>query len=176
LPCAEALSVPIYIHPTQSPQPVIEAWYQGFDPMVKNMLAGAFWGWHIETAVHVLRLIPGGAFDRYPELQVVIGHLGETLPFMFQRFDRILPPDRTKLARSVSAYLRENVHYIFSGFNYTPVFLNLLLQVGADRILFSVDHPYALMAEGRAFLDKLPVSKADLERIAHGNAEQLLGL
>jgi len=175
LECAERLGVPIYLHPTQPPQPVIDAWYQGFDPTVTDMLAGAGWGWHIETAVHVIRLILGGAFDRYPKLQVVIGHLGETLPFMMQRFDRIFPPARTKLERPISAYLRENIAYTFSGFNYMPVFLCLLLQAGVDRIMFSTDYPYASMAEGRAFLDGLPVSDADRERIAHGNAERLLG-
>jgi hypothetical protein len=172
---AEVLNVPIYLHPTQPPQPVIDASYKGFDPMVTSMLAGAGWGWHIETAIHIIRLILGGAFDRYPKLQIVIGHMGETLPFMVQRLDRTLPPARTKLERPVSAYLRQNVHYTFSGFNYTPVFLTLLLQVGVDRIMFSTDHPYGSMAEGRAFLDQLPVSDADRERIAHGNAEHLFG-
>ena len=173
---AEALNVPIYLHPTQPPQPVIDALYKGFDPFVTRMLAGASWGWHIETAVHVIRLILGGAFDRYPKLQIVIGHMGETLPFMVQRLDRILSPARTKLERPVSAYLRENIHYTFSGFNFTPLFLTLLLQVGVGRIMFSTDHPYGSMAEGRAFLDQLPVSDADRERIAHGNAEHLFGL
>jgi hypothetical protein len=173
---AEALNVPIYLHPTQPPQPVIDASYRGFDPTVTSMLAGAGWGWHIETAIHVIRLILGGAFDRYPKLQIVIGHMGEALPFMLQRLDRTLPPARTKLKRPVSAYLRENVHYTFSGFNFTPLFLTLLLQVGVDRIMFSTDHPYGSMAEGRAFLDQLPVSDADRERIAHGNAERLFGL
>jgi predicted TIM-barrel fold metal-dependent hydrolase len=73
----------------------------------------------------------------------------------------------------MSAYLRENVHYTFSGFNFTPTFLDLMLQVGVDRIMFSADYPYASMAEARAFLFKLPVSTADRERIAHGNAEGL---
>jgi predicted TIM-barrel fold metal-dependent hydrolase len=79
----------------------------------------------------------------------------------------------TKLDRPVTAYLRDNVHYSFSGFNYLPTFLNLLLEVGVDRIMFSVDHPYQSMTQGRAFLEQLPVSAADKERIAHGNAEKL---
>ena len=82
----------------------------------------------------------------------------------------------TKLKKPVSAYLRENVHYTFSGFNFLPVFMNLLLEVGVERILFSTDHPYRPMAEGRAFLDRLPVSPADRERIAHANAERLFRL
>ena len=172
---AEALNVPIYLHPTQPPKPVIEASYGGFAPIVTDMLAGAGWGWHIETAVHVIRIILGGTFDRYPRLQLVVGHMGETLPFMLQRLD-VMPMAMTKLNRPISSYLRENLHYTFSGFNFTPTFLDLLLQVGVDRIMFSADYPYASMAQARAFLDQLPVSTADRERIAHGNAERLFGL
>jgi len=171
---AEALDVPIYLHPTQPPQAVIDASYSGFDPAVTNMFIGAGWGWHIETAIHVIRLMLGGVFDQYPKLQIIIGHLGETLPFMLQRMDRIMNMETTKLKRPVNAYLRENVHYTFSGFNYISVFLNLLLEVGVDRIMFSVDYPYASMAQGRDFLNKLPVSAADKARIAHINAENLL--
>ncbi len=139
------------------------------------MLAGAGWGWHIETAVHVIRLILGGLFDRYPKLQIVIGHMGETLPFMLQRLD-VMPAALTKLDWPISAYLRKNLYYTFSGFNFTPPFLNLLLEAGLERIMFSADYPYGSMAQALAFLDQLPVSPADKERIAHGNAESLLGL
>ncbi len=174
---AEALQVPLYLHPTPPPQPVIAASYMGnYAPEVAVGLATAAWGWHIETAIHVLRLILSGAFDRYPSLQLVIGHLGETLPFMLPRLDLALPTQVTKLDRPIGAYLRENLHYTFSGFNYTPTFLDLLLQVGVDRIMFSADYPYASMAQARTFLDQLPVSPADKERIAHGNAERLLRL
>jgi uncharacterized protein len=172
---AASLSVPIYLHPTQPPQPVLDASYRGFSEAVSYMLANAGWGWHIETAIHVIRLVLGGAFDRYPTLQVVIGHLGEGLPFMIQRLDT-MPPSMTKLERPISAYLRENLHYTFSGFNFTPPFLDLLLEVGVDRIMFSADHPYASMKDARAFLNQLPVSPADRERIAHGNAERLFGM
>jgi predicted TIM-barrel fold metal-dependent hydrolase len=172
---AEALNVPIYLHPTQPPKPVIEASYGGFSPIVTDLLAGAGWGWHIETAIHVIRLILGGAFDKYPKLQIVIGHMGETLPFMLQRLD-VMPMAMTKLKRPMSAYLTENVHYTFSGFNFTPTFLDLVLHVGVERIMFSADHPYASMAQARAFLDQLPVSPVDRARIAHGNAETLFGL
>ena len=174
---AEALQVPIYLHPT-SPQPAVtQALYSGnFSPQVSYLLADAAWGWHIETATHVLRLILSGAFDRFPGLQLIIGHLGETLPFMLQRFDRTLPTQVTNLQRPISGYLRENVHYTFSGFNYLPTFLDLLLQVGVERIMFSADYPYSAMAPARAFLEGLPLSPADRERIAHGNAERLLRL
>ena len=172
---AEALKLPIYLHPTQSPQAVTDAWYGGLAPLVGEMMAGPGWGWHIETALHVLRMILGGVFDAHPELQIVVGHMGETLPSMLQRVD-VMAPAMTKLKKPISAYLRENVHYTFSGFNFLPAFLDLLLQVGVERIMFSTDHPYQSMAEGRAFLDRLPVSPADRERIAHDNAERLFGI
>ncbi|MFL5700067.1 MAG: amidohydrolase family protein [Ktedonobacteraceae bacterium] len=174
---AEALQVPLYLHPTPPPQSVIAASYVGnYAPEVTAGLSTAAWGWHIETAIHVLRLILSGAFDRYPSLQLVIGHLGETLPFMLPRLDLALPTQVTKLDRPIGAYLRENLHYTFSGFNYTPTFLDLLLQVGVDRIMFSADYPYASMVQARTFLDQLPVSPADKARIAHGNVERLLRL
>jgi len=158
-------------------QQVIAASYAGnFEPGVMVGLSSAAWGWHIETAIHVLRLILSEAFDQYPGLQLIIGHLGETLPFMLPRLEVGLPPQVTKLDRPISAYLRENVHYTFSGFNFTATFLDLLLEIGVDRIMFSADYPYSSMMEARTFLDKLPVSPADKERIAHGNAERLLRL
>jgi uncharacterized protein len=177
LACAEELQVPLYLHPTPPPRSTIKDLYAGnYGPQVAGVLATAAWGWHIDTALHVIRLILSGAFDQYRGLQLVIGHLGETLPFMLPRLERALPTELTGLDRPVSAYLRENVHYTFSGFNWTPAFLDLLLQVGSDRIMFSTDHPYASMTEARTFLEELPASPADKERIAHGNAERLLRL
>jgi predicted TIM-barrel fold metal-dependent hydrolase len=174
---AEALQVPLYLHPTTPPQPVIDASYVGnYTVEVTERLSAAAWGWHIETATHTLRLILSGAFDRYPRLQIVIGHLGEALPFMLPRIDRNLPMAITKLHRPMGAYLRENVHYTISGFNFTPTFLDLFLEVGPSRIMFSADYPYGSMLQAHKFLDELPVSPADKERIAHGNAELLLRL
>jgi len=175
LEAAEALNAPIHIHPTKPPQPVVDAYYSGFSPLVNDMFGSPGWGWHIETAVHVIRVILGGTFDRFPKLQLVIGHLGEGLMSMFQRLDNMTPA-MTKLKKPMTAYLRENVHYTFSGFNFPATFLDLLLEVGVDRIMFSADHPYQSMADAVAFLHQVPVSAADRERIAHGNAEKLFGL
>lgn len=174
---AEALQGPLYLHPTLPSQAVSELLYVGnYPPEVAGAFATSAWGWHVDTATHVIRIILSGALDRYPGLQLVIGHLGETLPFMLPRLDLALPPELTKLDRPIGAYLRQNVHYTFAGFNWTPAFLDLLLQVGADRIMFSTDYPYGSMPDARAFLDQLPVSAADKARIAYGNAERLLRL
>jgi predicted TIM-barrel fold metal-dependent hydrolase len=174
---AEALHVPLYLHPTRPPQAVVDASYTGnFAPVIASTLANSSWGWHIETAVHVLRMVLSGAFDRYPDVQMIIGHLGEGLPFMMSRLELTLPQQLTGLQRPIGAYFRENLHYSFSGFNFLPSFLNLFLEVGADRILFSADYPFASMTQARSFLDQLPVSPADREHIAHGNAERLLNM
>ena len=172
LEAAESLGAPIYLHPTRPPKPVIEASFGGFSPLVTEMLAGPGFGWHIETAVHVLRMVLGGVFDRFPKLQIVIGHMGEGLPFFMQRVD-VMPVELTRLNRPVSAYLRDNLHYTFAGFNFPPTFLNLLLEIGVSRIMFSADYPYASMTKARAFLEQIPVSAADRALIAHGNAEKL---
>ena len=174
---AEAIQVPIYLHPTIPPQQVVDAYYTGnFPAEVTTMLAMAGWGWHIETAIHIIRIILSGAFDRYPRLQFIIGHLGEALPFMLPRINRVLSMELTKLNRPMGAYLRENIHYTISGFNFMPAFLDLLLEVGVERIMFSADYPHGSMIAAHAFLNQMPVSPSDRERIAHGNAEILLGL
>lgn len=176
LECAEKLNVPIYLHPTQPFKSVKDIYYGGFSPEVTRRLAGGGWGWHIETAVHVLRLIMSGAFDKYPKLQIIVGHMGEALPFMLERIDIRMSQKVTGLKRRTADYLRENIYYTFGGFNFIPTFLNLLLEIGAERIMFSADYPHDSMAKARAFLEQLPISTADREKIAHGNAEHLLKL
>ena len=176
LESAEKLNAPIYLHPTPPPQGVIDISYGGFAPAVTDMFAASGWGWHIETAVHIVRLVLGGVFDQFPKLQFVIGHLGEALPFMVQRFDERFSQSVTKLKHPVSHYLRHNVHYTIAGFNFPATFLDLLLEIGVDRIMFSADYPYNTMEAARAFLDQIPVSAGDRERIAHGNAAKLFKL
>ena len=174
---AEALGVPLYIHPAVPPEPVVRTYYEGnHSAEVTARFAAAGWGWHIETAVHVLRIILSGAIDRYPRLQLLVGHLGEGLPFMMERLDSVMPTGVTKLERPIGDYLRKNLSYTFSGFNYLPTFLELLQEVGAGRIMFSVDYPFGSMAKARSFLEKLPVSPSEREAIAHLNAERLLRL
>jgi predicted TIM-barrel fold metal-dependent hydrolase len=173
---AAALRVPIYLHPTIPPAGVIESSYAGFADEVTFALATVGWGWHINTATHVLRLILGGVFDRYPSLQIVIGHMGEATSFMLPRFDATLTPELTGLRHPVSTYLRQNLHYTFANFNDVATYANLVAQVGVGRVCFSADYPFGSMRAARAFLDNLPLSDADPASISHRNAERLLGL
>lgn len=175
---AEELQVPVYLHPTMPPQAVIDASYVGnYSAEVGRILAASAWGWHVETGNHLLRMVLAGVFDRFPRLQMMIGHLGEALPFMLPRIEQVYETFAdTNLDRRISEYFRHNVHYTIAGFNFVPSFLNLLLQVGADRILFSADYPYTSMEDARNFLTELPISDSDRHKIAHGNAESLFGI
>ena len=111
------------------------------------MFGGSGWGWHIETAVHVVRMVLGGVFDRFPKLQFVVGHLGEALPFMLPRLDpNFRGADQAESSRR--RYLRRTCTTPSRGFNFPATFLDLLLEVGVDRIMFSADHPYGSMAAG----------------------------
>jgi predicted TIM-barrel fold metal-dependent hydrolase len=173
---AATLDVPIYVHPGLPLAPVWQSYYSGFDPAVSFALATAGWGWHSETAIHALRLILSGVFDRLPTLQIIIGHMGEMLPFMFARIqDRFTGP-AGKLQHPVADYLLRNFHITTSGFFTDPPLLLALQIMGAERIIFSVDYPYSTNQQGRQFLDGVAISPEDKEKIAHGNAERLLKL
>lgn len=166
---AEALGVPVYLHPGLPPASVRQAYYDGLGEADSYMMAAGGWGWHAETAVHILRLAVSGTLDRYPGLQWIVGHMGEGLPMMLARADQVFGRDITGLVTS-------QVHVTTSGFFTLPPFLALLQTFGVERIMFSIDYPFASNAKGRAFLDTLPVSPADKMRIAHGNADRLLRL
>jgi len=176
LEAAEALDVPLYLHPAQPPPAIMDCYFSGFEPVVRASLATSAWGWHVETGLHALRLIVAGVFDRLPRLQVVIGHMGEAIPFMLARSGAQLTPDVTGLRKPLADYVRENLWVTTSGFFTLPPLLNALLVLGADRIIFSVDYPFASNDVGRSFLESMQVSQADREKIAHGNAERLLKL
>jgi predicted TIM-barrel fold metal-dependent hydrolase len=172
----ERLDVPLYLHPTEPVPAVRAAYYAGFEPAVSWFLSAAAWGWHSETALHVLRMVLGGVFDRHPRLRVIVGHMGEMLPFMLQRIDDNLPPKVTGLDRLPSAYVLEHVVITTSGFFSVPPLRCALDVFGLERVLFSVDWPYAPNEEGRRLLEEAPLGADDLERFAHGNAERVLGL
>ena len=166
---AETLGVPIYLHPGLPPAAVKQAYYDGLGEANSYLLSAAGWGWHAETAVHIIRLAVSGTMERYPRLQWIIGHMGEALPMMLARCDQVF-------GRNLTEVIVGHVHVTTSGFFTLPPFLALLHTFGADRIMFSVDYPFASNDKARAFLDQLPLAPADRVKIAHGNADRLLGL
>ena len=174
---AEELDVPIYLHPGIPTEPVRNAYYDGLPGNFSFTMALSAWGWHADTAIHTLRLVLSGALDRYPGLKLVIGHMGEALPFMLDRIDETTTATaKTHLRRSVRQTILDQVWLTTSGFFTTVPFIAALMSFGVDRIMFSVDYPFASNVRARAFLDTLPVSPADRAKIAHGNADRLLRL
>jgi hypothetical protein len=171
---AQALDVPIYLTVRNPPDAVMQAYYTGFTPEVNHTLAWAGWAWHCECGLHSLRLILGGVFDRFPDLQIIIGHMGENIPFSLDRADWFLSGTAKHLKRRVAEYFQDNFYITTSGYFSVPPLQCALAAVGADRILFAIDYPFADNAEGRAFLETAPISHVDREKIAHGNAERLL--
>ena len=173
---ATALDVPIYLHPAPPPKPVMDAYYSGLPGSLGFMLSTGGWGWHVETGMHSLRLILSGVFDRFPKLKIIIGHMGENLPFSIARAEMVLGRGVADLKRSVSEYFCENFYLTTSGYFSTPPFLCMKQVVGIDHILFSVDYPFSANDVGRKFLDSLALSPEEMEKFAHGNAEKLLKL
>jgi len=176
LAAAVELDVPIYIHPHLAPEAVRHAYYSDLPAGASRVLEAAGWGWHSETAIAILRLVVSGTLDRHRRLKLIIGHMGEMLPMMLARADEVFALDIEHLARPISRTILDQVWLTTSGIFTEPPFLAALLTFGIDRIMFSVDYPYAPNAKGRAFLDRLALSPADMAKLCHGNADALLKL
>jgi predicted TIM-barrel fold metal-dependent hydrolase len=176
LAAAVDLDVPIYVHPHLAPEGVRQAYFSELQPGASRVLEAAGWGWHSETAIQLLRMVLSGALDRHPRLRLVIGHMGEMLPMMLARIDEVFALDIEHLKRPISRAILDQVWLTTSGIFTEPPFLAALLTFGIDRIMFSVDYPYAPNAKGRAFLDRLSLAPADMAKLAHANADALLKL
>jgi uncharacterized protein len=176
LETAEALGVPIYLHPTYPPPAVFNAYYADLGRPIAMMLSGPGWGWHVDTGMHTLRIVLSGVFDRFPGLQLIIGHMGEAIPFNLARAESVMARGAAHLQRRISDYFLENIFVTTSGYFTFPPLLCALMVLGADRIIFSVDYPFSDNQEARAFFDAIPLNSVDKEKIAHGNVEALLGI
>jgi len=170
---AERLGVPIYLHPALPHPDVVKAYFDGYEE-----LARAPWGFAVDTSCHFLRLVFAGLFDAYPRLRIILGHLGEGLPFAMHRLNdhAWAAAQRRGLQKQPIDYLRDNLVVTTSGNWFEPSFVCTLLALGADNILFAIDWPYEANKTGMEFLRGLSISDADKEKIAHRNAERLLGV
>lgn len=176
---AEKLQVPIYLHPGLPPKGVADSYYSNLagKPGLVESLACYGWGWHAETALHVLRLLAAGVFDRYPKLKFIIGHMGEMLPMMMVRSDKALKPGNGGAnQRSLIETFHEQLYITTSGFFTLPPLRIALDTFGIDNIMFSVDYPFSTNEMGAAFLDRLELNQEKLEKLAHRNADKLLRL
>jgi gamma-resorcylate decarboxylase len=169
---AEQLDVPFYLHPRDpllSREPILEG---------HPWLQGSAWAFGVETATHALRLMASGLFDRHPRLRMVLGHLGEGLPFNAWRIDHRLAksPRGIPARRTVTEYLRENFYLTTSGHFRTAALVDAIAEVGADRILFSIDYPFEDTSDAVAWFRAAEISDADRGRIGHQNARALFHL
>jgi len=168
----QQLDVPFYLHP-RAPLATRQQAYEGHP-----WLLGAAWGFAAETSIHALRLMGSGLFDEYPRLKVILGHLGEGLPFSIWRIDHTIftVTNGTKAKLSMGQYLRENFYITTSGNFRTQALTDVMLEVGADRVLYSVDYPFEDMAEAANWFDQAAISEPDRLKIARSNARQLFRL
>jgi predicted TIM-barrel fold metal-dependent hydrolase len=178
LPVFEAaarLGVPVYLHPAPAPKVVKAAYFSGLPGELGNMLSIAGWGWHAETGLHTLRLIVSGLFDKVPGLQLVIGHMGEGLPYALARSSGILSGP-ARLRQTVAEYFKTNIHLTTSGYFTLSPLKCALEVVGIERLMYSVDYPFSPNTHGREFLEKAAglLSAEDMEKLAGGNAEKVL--
>jgi 5-carboxyvanillate decarboxylase len=174
---AEALNVPIYLHPN-TPSPAM------IRPFMERGLDGAVFGFAVETGLHMLRIVVSGVFDRFPKLQIVTGHLGEGLPYWFFRIDFMhgasvragryegLKP----LKRKASDYLKDNFYYTTSGMAWAPPILYAQSVVGVDRVLYAMDYPYQFVPEEVKVTDELPITALDKKKLYQLNAERVFSL
>jgi len=169
---AEALDVPLYLHPTLPVPGTLQA-YHG-----RPELIGPMWSFTVDIATQTLRLIFSGVLDRYPRLTLILGHLGETLPYLLWRMDsrwKFMASDR-HLERLPSQYIQENILVTTSGMFYDPALLCACMTLGADRILFAVDYPFEPNKAGADFIEQAPISEADKRKICSFNARRYLKL
>ena len=174
---AQALDVPLYLHPNTPPASMIE-------PFLPRGLDGAIYGFAVETGLHLLRIIVAGVFDRFPRLRLVVGHLGEGLPFWLFRLDFMHRsmvnarryPGVKPLEKKPSDYLRENVWVTTSGMQWAPAILFCQQVLGVDRVMYAMDYPYQFVPEEVRVTDELPISAADRKKLYQLNAERVFKL
>lgn len=177
---AEKLGVPIYIHPKMPPSDMIKPYlaYPG--------LAGAMLGFAAEASLHAMRLICSGVFDKYPGLKIILGHLGEAIPYWLWRIDSRLEDEKMSdlitakfykdLQKNPSQYFKENFFVTTSGMFWEPVLQFVCSVLGAEKVLFAVDYPYESITAAAQFIEAIPMNDEDKAKICHLNAEKLLGL
>lgn len=174
---AEALGTPVYLHPNTPPRDMI-------GPLLEAGLDGAIYGFAVETGMHLLRIITAGVFDRFPRLRLVVGHLGEALPFWLYRLDYMHAAtvragryeSMKPIARRVSDYLRSNVWVTTSGMPWAPAILFCRDVLGPDRVMYAMDYPYQYVPSEVKDQDELPISTAEKKSFFQTIAEHVFAL
>lgn len=169
----EDLQIALYLHPRIPSLAVEQSNFFGHEE-----LTGATWGFAPETATHVLRMVYGGVFDRHPGVNLILGHMGETLPFFAWRIQRSFEydPRSYRTEKRLQDYLSENIWITTSGNFFDQALITAILTVGADHILFASDYPYEMATDAARWIERAPISERDRRKICYGNAANLLRL
>jgi 2,3-dihydroxybenzoate decarboxylase len=171
---AQALDVPLYLHPAVPHKAVIDVYYKDYLDQFPGLMTAA-WGFGVETATQGIRLVLSGVFEAYPGLKIILGHLGEGLPFYLWRIDMALARQGNRSTPFRDTF-REHFWITTSGNFSTPSLLCCVMEMGADRILFSVDYPFVPNPPGVKWMEHVPLGPEDRAKILHGNAQRLLKL
>jgi 2,3-dihydroxybenzoate decarboxylase len=171
---AEALDVPIYLHPSVPSPAVTDAYYQDYAADFP-MLLRAGWGFTVETATQAIRMVLSGALEAHPGLKLILGHMGEALPFLLWRTDQALSRSGNRPLDFRAAFTKH--FWVTTSGNFsTPALLATMMELGMDRILFSVDWPFVDNRQGVDWVNTAPISAEDREKLFGGNARRLLKL
>ena len=179
---AEALDVPIYLHPGYPPEKIFNIYYRttrsGYDQTFQNYIfSGSGYGWHQEALTQCLRLIISGAFDKFPKLQMIIGHMGEGLPFYYERIvGDLTESTEDSLNKPIGQYFSDNFWYTTSAFFQDELLYLLLRYISVDRVMFGIDYPFADMKQGTDWFRAVDLPREAKEKIAFRNAEKLFGI
>jgi predicted TIM-barrel fold metal-dependent hydrolase len=171
---AQALDVPIYMHPAVPHKTVIDIYYKDYIEQFPNLMTAA-WGFGVETATLGIRMVLSGMFEAYPKLKIILGHLGEGLPFYLWRINMALARQGNRSMPFRDTF-REHFWITTSGAFSTPALLCCVMEMGADRILFSVDYPFVPNPPGVKWMETVPLSAEDRAKLLNGNAKRLLKL
>lgn len=175
---ASDLSVPVYIHPAEVSHVVSDHYYMGdWSLMTANLFSGFAIGWHYDTAMHLMRFILSGIFDKLPGLKIIVGHWGELLPYYFDRMNAALNPKVTGLNRCIKDYFYDHVYTNPSGMYYKDDFDFCRKVFHPEHLMWAQDYPYGVNdAQVSTFLEEYGLSDQEKQRIAHENAEKLFRL
>jgi predicted TIM-barrel fold metal-dependent hydrolase len=172
---AARLGVPLFVHPQIPQRAVRDVYYSGFGDQIDTAFATFALGWHYEAGIQFVRLILAGVFDKYPDLQILLGHWGEVVLFYLERLGSLARV--AQLQRPIADYIRRNLYVTPSGMWSQSYLQRTLELVGPERILFSTDYPYQYRpgGPGRSFIEEAALSSQQKELFAHGNWDRLIG-
>lgn len=169
----EKMDLPIYLHPAPPLKDIQEKYYSGLGDQLSARLSLYGWGWHNEVGVQVIRMILSGVFERFPKLQVIVGHWGEMVPFFLSRLDQALPKQVTHLSKTITETFKSNIYITPSGIFDYPQLKFCIDVLGADRIIHSVDFPFINNDNAKDFIINSEILDEDKELIAYKNATKL---